>query len=272
MELSQLTALSPLDGRYAAKLAALRPLMSETGYMHRRVQVEVAWFIALSDAGFAEFAPLSRAARAYLQGLATRFDAEDCAAIKAIEKTTNHDVKAVEYWLKARFEGHPELLAAAEFVHFACTSEDINNTSHALQIKSARDAVLLPALQALVDRLRTMARQYAAVPMLSRTHGQTASPTTVGKEIANVLVRLERGVHQIAEVRILAKMNGAVGNYNAHLAAWPEFDWEAFSKKVVETPEPQGLGLSPSSPTASRSSRTTTWPSCSMPSRVPTPS
>ena len=243
MELSQLTALSPLDGRYAAKLAALRPLMSETGYMHRRVQVEVAWFIALSDAGFAEFAPLSRAARAYLQGLATRFDAEDCAAIKAIEKTTNHDVKAVEYWLKARFEGHPELLAAAEFVHFACTSEDINNTSHALQIKSARDAVLLPALQALVDRLRTMARQYAAVPMLSRTHGQTASPTTVGKEIANVLVRLERAVHQIAEVRILAKMNGAVGNYNAHLAAWPEFDWEAFSKKVVETPEPQGLGL-----------------------------
>jgi len=152
-------------------------------------------------------------------------------------------VKAVEYWLKARFEGHPELLAAAEFVHFACTSEDINNTSHALQIKSARDAVLLPALQALVDRLRTMARQYAAVPMLSRTHGQTASPTTVGKEIANVLVRLERAVHQIAEVRILAKMNGAVGNYNAHLAAWPEFDWEAFSKKVVETPEPQGLGL-----------------------------
>jgi len=243
MELSQLTALSPLDGRYAAKLAALRPLMSETGYMHRRVQVEVAWFIALSDAGFAEFAPLSRAARAYLQGLATRFDAEDCAAIKAIEKTTNHDVKAVEYRLKARFEGHPELLAAAEFVHFACTSEDINNTSHALQIKSARDAVLLPALQALVDRLRTMARQYAAVPMLSRTHGQTARPTTVGKEIANVLVRLERAVHQIAEVRILAKMNGAVGNYNAHLAAWPEFDWEAFSKKVVETPEPQGLGL-----------------------------
>jgi adenylosuccinate lyase len=243
MELSSLTALSPLDGRYAAKLSALRPLMSETGYMHRRVQVEVAWFIALSDAGFTEFAPLSGAARDYLQGLVTQFNAEDCAAIKAIEKTTNHDVKAVEYWIKARFEGHPELLAAAEFVHFACTSEDINNTSHALQIRSARDAVLRPALQAIIDKLRAMAHQYAAVPMLSRTHGQTASPTTVGKELANVLVRLERATRQIAEVKILAKMNGAVGNYNAHLAAWPDFDWEAFARRVVEMPEPQGLGL-----------------------------
>ncbi|MBZ0225861.1 MAG: adenylosuccinate lyase [Comamonas sp.] len=243
MELSSLTALSPLDGRYAAKLGALRPLMSETGYMHRRLQVEVAWFIALSDAGFTEFAPLSRAARDYLQGLVAQFNTEDCAEIKAIEKTTNHDVKAVEYWIKARFEGHPELLAAAEFVHFACTSEDINNTSHALQIRSARDAVLRPALQAIIDKLRAMARQYAAVPMLSRTHGQTASPTTVGKELANVLVRLERATRQIAEVTILAKMNGAVGNYNAHLAAWPDFDWEAFARRVVEMPEPQGLGL-----------------------------
>jgi len=243
MELSSLTALSPLDGRYAAKLTALRPLMSETGYMHRRVQVEVAWFIALSDAGFTEFAPLSRAARDYLQGLVAEFNAEDCAAIKAIEKTTNHDVKAVEYWIKASFEGHTELLAAAEFVHFACTSEDINNTSHALQIKSARDAVLAPALQAIIDKLRAMAHQYAAVPMLSRTHGQTASPTTVGKELANVLVRLERAARQIADVKILAKMNGAVGNYNAHLAAWPDFDWEAFARRVVETPEPHGLGL-----------------------------
>ena len=243
MELSSLTALSPLDGRYAAKLTALRPLMSETGYMHRRVQVEVAWFIALSDAGFTEFAPLSRAARDYLQGLVAEFNAEDCAAIKAIEKTTNHDVKAVEYWIKASFEGHPELLAAAEFVHFACTSEDINNTSHALQIKSARDAVLAPALQAIIDKLRAMAHQYAAAPMLSRTHGQTASPTTVGKELANVLVRLERAARQIADVKILAKMNGAVGNYNAHLAAWPDFDWEAFARSVVEVPEPRGLGL-----------------------------
>ncbi|MEB2349466.1 MAG: adenylosuccinate lyase [Comamonadaceae bacterium] len=243
MELSPLTALSPLDGRYAAKLATLRPLMSETGYMHRRVQVEVAWFIALSDAGFAEFAPLSRAARAYLQSVVAQFDDKDCAAIKAIEKTTNHDVKAVEYWIKGRFEGQPELLAAAEFVHFACTSEDINNTSHALQLKSARDAVLLPALAAIADALRAMAHRYAAVPMLSRTHGQTASPTTVGKEIANVLVRLERATRQIAGVPILAKMNGAVGNYNAHLAAWPDYDWEAFARRVVETPQPHGLGL-----------------------------
>ncbi len=243
MELSPLTALSPLDGRYAAKLAALRPLMSEMGYMHRRVQVEVAWFIALSDAGFAEFAPLSRADRAYLQSLVTGFDEENCAAIKAFEKTTNHDVKAVEYWIKERIQGHAALEKAAEFVHFACTSEDINNTSHALQTQAARDAVLLPALRGIAATLRAMAHQYAAAPMLSRTHGQTASPTTVGKEIANVLVRLEHATVRIAEVKILAKMNGAVGNYNAHLAAWPEFDWEAFARKVVEAPQPQGLGL-----------------------------
>mgnify|MGYP001033362614 FL=1 len=243
MELSPLTALSPLDGRYAAKLAQLRPLMSEMGYMHRRVQVEVAWFIALSDAGFAEFTPLSEADRVYLQSLAADFDEKDCAAIKAFEKTTNHDVKAVEYWIKDRIQGHAALEQAAEFVHFACTSEDINNTSHALQTKAARDTVLLPALQGIAATLRTMAHQYAAVPMLSRTHGQTASPTTVGKEIANVLVRLEHGMARIAEVKILAKMNGAVGNYNAHLAAWPDFDWEAFARKVVESPEPQGLGL-----------------------------
>ncbi len=243
MELSPLTALSPLDGRYAAKLAQLRPLMSEMGYMHRRVQVEVAWFIALSDAGFAEFTPLSEADRVYLQSLAADFDEKDCAAIKAFEKTTNHDVKAVEYWIKDRIQGHAALEQAAEFVHFACTSEDINNTSHALQTKAARDTVLLPALQGIAATLRTMAHQYAAVPMLSRTHGQTASPTTVGKEIANVLVRLEHGMARIAEVKILAKMNGAVGNYNAHLAAWPDFDWEAFARKVVESPEPQGLCL-----------------------------
>ncbi|QXL84050.1 adenylosuccinate lyase [Comamonas sp. NLF-1-9] len=243
MKTSALTALSPLDGRYAAKLAPLRPLLSEYGYMHRRVQVEVAWFIALSDAGFAEFAPLSEADRAYLQGLVTGFDEEDCAAIKQLEKTTNHDVKAVEYWIKAQFQGRPALEQAAEFVHFACTSEDINNTSHALQLKSARDQVLLPALQAIMATLRAMAHEYADVPMLSRTHGQTASPTTVGKEIANVLVRLQTAGERIAGVRPLGKMNGAVGNYNAHLAAWPDFDWEAFARRVVESPEPEGLGL-----------------------------
>ena len=243
MSLSTITALSPLDGRYAAKLSALRPIMSEHGYMHRRVQVEVAWFIALSDAGFEEFKPLSPGARAYLQGLVHNFSEADASAIKEIEKTTNHDVKAVEYWLKSKFVARPELEAAAEFVHFACTSEDINNTSHALQIRAGRDQIVLPSLDRIVLKLREMANLYADVPMLSRTHGQTASPTTVGKELANVVVRLDNACARIAEVKILAKMNGAVGNYNAHLAAWPAFDWEAFSKKVVETHEPQGLGL-----------------------------
>ncbi len=241
--MSHITALSPLDGRYAAKLSHLRPIMSEYGYMHRRVQVEIAWFIALSDAGFAEFAPLSPSARSYLQGLVEKFSEADAQAIKLIEKKTNHDVKAVEYWIKDQFKGQAELEKSAEFVHFACTSEDINNTSHALQMRAGRDAAVLPGLRAISDKLRTMAHQYAEVPMLSRTHGQTASPTTVGKEMANVLVRLEAATQRIADVKILAKMNGAVGNYNAHLAAWPDFDWEAFSKKVVETAEPQGLGL-----------------------------
>ncbi len=243
MSPTPISALSPLDGRYAAKLAPLRPIMSEQGYMHRRVQVEVAWLIALSDAGFAEFKPLSPGARTYLLGLVKNFSASDATAIKEIEKTTNHDVKAVEYWIKSKFEARPELEHAAEFVHFACTSEDINNTSHALQLRAGRDLVLLPALDRILLRLRDMAQAHAAVPMLSRTHGQTASPTTVGKELANVVVRLQTAADRIAAVKILGKMNGAVGNYNAHLAAWPEFDWEAFARKVVETPEPLGLGL-----------------------------
>jgi adenylosuccinate lyase len=244
MALSPISALSPLDGRYAGRLAALRPLMSEQGYMHRRVQVEVCWFIALSDAGFAEFKPLSPGARTYLLGLVKNFSEADAAAIKEIEKTTNHDVKAVEYWIKSKFEARPELRAASEFVHFACTSEDINNTSHALQLKYAREQVLLPGLDGVITKLREMAQSYASVPMLSRTHGQTASPTTVGKELANVVVRLANARERIAGVKLLGKMNGAVGNYNAHLAAWPDFDWEAFSRKVVEMPEPLGLGLS----------------------------
>src|SRR5574343_1935636 len=210
MSQTTITALSPLDGRYAAKLAPLRPIMSEHGYMHRRVQVEIAWFIALSDAGFAEFKPLSTGARAYLLSLVKNFSEQDSAAIKEIEKTTNHDVKAVEYWIKSKFEARPELKAASEWVHFACTSEDINNTSHALQLKAAREQVILPGLDALIAKLREMAHAYADVPMLSRTHGQTASPTTVGKEIANVVVRLHAACAAIAAVRILAKMNGAV--------------------------------------------------------------
>ena len=247
--MTQVTALSPLDGRYAAKLASLRPLMSEQGYMHRRVQVELAWFTALSDAGFAEFAPLSANARTYLMGLVSNFSTDDALAIKEIEKKTNHDVKAVEYWIKDKFKActdagvKKELEHSAEFVHFACTSEDINNTSHALQLQASREQVVLPMLDTIITKLRDMAHAYADVPMLSRTHGQTASPTTVGKEIANVVMRLRAARERIAKVAILAKMNGAVGNYNAHLSAWPDFDWEAFSKRVVETPAPVGLGL-----------------------------
>ena len=240
MQLTALSALSPLDGRYAAKLAALRPLLSEFGLMHRRVQVEVEWFIALSDVGIAEFKPLGEASRGLLRGLVARFGEADAQAIKDIERTTNHDVKAVEYWLKSRFETTAELKAASEFVHFACTSEDINNTSHGLMLQAARAEVLLPALDRIIARMKTMAHDLADVAMLARTHGQTASPTTLGKEVANVVARLLQARSRIAEVRLLAKMNGAVGNYNAHLAAYPDFDWESFARNVVETQ----LGLS----------------------------
>jgi adenylosuccinate lyase len=229
-----LTALSPLDGRYASKVAALRPLLSEFGLMHRRVQVEVEWFIALSDAGLREFKPLSEAARGLLRGLVLRFSEADAQAIKDIERTTNHDVKAVEYWLKQRFESMPELKAASEFVHFACTSEDINNTSHGLMLKAARSEVMLPMVDKLIAKLQAMAHELADVPMLSRTHGQTASPTTLGKECANVGARLQQARERIASVKLLAKMNGAVGNYNAHLAAYPDINWEAFSQAVIE--------------------------------------
>ncbi|MFM2054514.1 MAG: hypothetical protein RL456_2551, partial [Pseudomonadota bacterium] len=233
-QLTALNALSPLDGRYAAKLTALRPLLSEYGLMHRRVQVEIEWFIALSDAGFAEFPALSEAGRGLLRSLVIHFKEEDAQAIKDIEKTTNHDVKAVEYWIKRRIKGHAELERMQEFVHFACTSEDINNTSHALMLKSARDEVMLPMLDRIIAKMTTLSHTFAAVPMLSRTHGQTASPTTVGKEVANVVARLKNARERIAGVRLLAKMNGAVGNYNAHLSAYPEHDWEAFSRQVVE--------------------------------------
>ena len=239
-QLTALNALSPLDGRYAGKLTALRPLLSEYGLMHRRVQVEIEWFIALSDAGFKEFPALSEASRGLLRSLVIHFKEEDAQAIKDIEKTTNHDVKAVEYWIKRRIAGHAELERMQEFVHFACTSEDINNTSHALMLKSARDEVMLPMLDRIIAKMTAMSHTFAAVPMLSRTHGQTASPTTVGKEVANVVARLKNARERIAGVKLLAKMNGAVGNYNAHLSAYPEHDWEAFSRKVVEG----ALGLS----------------------------
>ncbi len=238
--LSTLSALSPLDGRYAGRMAALRPLLSEAGLMRHRVQVEVEWFIALSDAGLPEFAPLQPATREHLRTRVQQFGEADAAAIKAIEQTTNHDVKAVEYWLKRQLEGHADALAAAEFIHFGCTSEDINNTSHALMLKAARAEVLLPALDALLVRLTTLAHALAALPMLARTHGQTASPTTVGKEIANVAARLATARARIAAVPLPAKMNGAVGNYNAHLAAYPDVAWEGFARNVVEV----RLGLS----------------------------
>ena len=234
MSLSALTALSPLDGRYASKVAALRPLLSEFGLMHRRVQVEIEWFIALSDAGLPELPPLSEASRMFLRGLVTHFSESDAQAIKDIEKTTNHDVKAVEYWIKSKFAGHTDLEKAGEFVHFACTSEDINNTSHGLMLKAAREQVLLPAVDGLIATMTELAKSLAEIPMLSRTHGQTASPTTVGKEVANVVARLQNARARIADVKLLAKMNGAVGNYNAHLSAYPEKDWEAFSQSVIE--------------------------------------
>ncbi|QYG00040.1 MULTISPECIES: adenylosuccinate lyase [Massilia] len=234
-----LSALSPLDGRYASKTDKLRPILSETGFMHHRVKVEIAWLQALSQAGFAEIKPFSSEAIAHLDKMASEFGEKDAARIKEIEAVTNHDVKAVEYWLKEQVKDVPELVAASEFIHFACTSEDINNTSHGMMLKSARDSVLLPALQAIIAKLTEIAHANAALPMLSRTHGQTASPTTLGKEFANVVARLQRAVKRIADVEILGKMNGAVGNYNAHLSAYPEFDWPAFSKNVIE----QRLGL-----------------------------
>jgi adenylosuccinate lyase len=239
MPLTELSALSPLDGRYASKTDALRPILSEAGFMHHRVKVEIAWLLALSEAGLDELKPFSAESKARLQKLAAEFTEQDAARIKAIEATTNHDVKAVEYWLKEKVQGDPELVAASEFIHFACTSEDINNTSHGMMLNTARGTVLLPALDKLIARLSEIAHQHADMPMMSRTHGQPASPTTMGKEIANVVARLRRAQQAIATVEILGKMNGAVGNYNAHLSAYPKVDWQAFARAVVE----QRLGL-----------------------------
>jgi adenylosuccinate lyase len=236
---STLSALSPLDGRYAAKTDKLRPILSEAGFMHHRVKVEIAWLQALSQAGFDEIKRFSPQANAHLEKMAAEFSEQDAARIKEIEAVTNHDVKAVEYWLKEQVKDVPELVAASEFIHFGCTSEDINNTSHGMMLKAARDGVLLPALQNVIARLTEIAHANADLPMLSRTHGQTATPTTLGKEFANVVARLQRAVKRIADVQILGKMNGAVGNYNAHLSAYPGFDWPAFSREVIE----QRLGL-----------------------------
>ncbi|WP_343728210.1 adenylosuccinate lyase [Duganella sp.] len=236
---STLSALSPLDGRYAGKTDLLRPILSESGFMHHRVKVEISWLQALSLAGFDEIKPFSAEANALLDKLAADFTEQDAARIKEIEAVTNHDVKAVEYWLKEQVKDVPELVAASEFIHFACTSEDINNTSHGMMLKAARDNVMLPSLRKVIAKLTEIAHANAELPMLSRTHGQTASPTTLGKEMANVVARLQRAIKRIEQVEILGKMNGAVGNYNAHLSAYPSFDWPAFSRNVIE----QRLGL-----------------------------
>ncbi|HVL09075.1 MAG TPA: adenylosuccinate lyase [Burkholderiaceae bacterium] len=241
--LSALTALSPIDGRYAAKADALRDWLSEAAFMKHRVKVEVHWLIALSQAGLADVPAFSAASEQALLQLVERFSEADAARIKEIEAVTNHDVKAVEYWLKEQVKGNVELEAASEFIHFACTSEDINNTSHGMMLKGARGEVVLPALRKVHARLVELAHANAAQPMLSRTHGQPASPTTLGKELANVAQRLARAMQRIEAVELLGKMNGAVGNYNAHLSAYPDFDWEAFSRRVVE--ERLGLTFNP---------------------------
>ncbi|AEE68096.1 adenylosuccinate lyase [Bordetella pertussis] len=237
-QLTQLNALSPLDGRYASRAGALRGLLSEAGFMAHRVEVEVAWLVALSDAGLPELPAFPAAARERLAALVRNFSEADAARIKDIERVTNHDVKAVEYWLKEQVADDAELARAAEFIHFACTSEDINNTSHALMLTRARAEVVVPQLNQVLAKLNELARTHADQPMLSRTHGQPASPTTLGKEFANVAARLQRAVAAIEAVEPLAKLNGATGNYNAHLSAYPEIDWPAFSRNVLA-----GLGL-----------------------------
>ncbi|MHB1247428.1 MAG: adenylosuccinate lyase [Sulfuriferula sp.] len=240
MSFSSLTALSPLDGRYAAKVEALRAHFSEFGLIRNRVTVEIEWLKALAaEPAFCEVPVFSPATIAVLDAAAADFAEADAERVKEIERTTNHDVKAVEYFLRERFASNPEVMQVSEFIHFACTSEDINNLSHALMLKAARETVLLPALDKVNARLTALAHEHAELPMLSRTHGQPASPTTLGKEMANVAYRLQRQTEQINSVPMLGKINGAVGNYNAHLSAYPDFDWEGFAQRFV-----QGLGLS----------------------------
>ncbi|MDR9405945.1 MAG: adenylosuccinate lyase [Spiribacter sp.] len=235
MELSQLTAISPIDGRYASKTAALRPLVSEYGLIRHRIIVEVEWLQALAaEPSITEVPALSDSAARALSDIARQFDETAAARVKAIEAVTNHDVKAVEYYIKEQLADQPELNAISEFVHFACTSEDINNLAYALMLRSARDEVLLPAIDSLIEQLREQAATHANVAMLARTHGQPASPTTLGKEFANMTARLQRQREHIAAVPVLAKINGAVGNFNAHVSAYPEVDWPAFAKRYIE--------------------------------------
>ncbi len=234
--LGALTALSPLDGRYAAKVDLLRPHFSEYGLIHARLRVEIEWLKALAaDPHFTEIPAFSPATIAELDGLVNNFTASDAAEVKGIEATTNHDVKALEYWIKDKTKANTEVTKVSEFIHFACTSEDINNLSHALMCKGAREEVMLPVLDKVIAKLTEMAHAYADVPMMCRTHGQPATPSTMGKEMANVAYRMQRACARIAQVELLGKINGAVGNYNAHLAAYPGYDWEGFAKKFVES-------------------------------------
>ena len=234
MSLTTLNALSPLDGRYQTKLDALRPYFSEYALIKHRAWVEVEWLKALSAAKeLIEIAPFSKETIQELDVAISNFSEADATQVKVIEARTNHDVKALEYWLKEKFDSNPEIKKASEFIHFACTSEDINNLSHGLMLKSARDAVMLPFLANLITRLTALSHELAAQPMLARTHGQTASPTTMGKELANVVYRLQRQQKQLKNNEILGKINGAVGNFNAHLSAYPNFDWESFAKNLI---------------------------------------
>jgi len=236
MELNELTAISPTDGRYGSKTADLRPIFSEFGLIKHRVLVEVRWLQALAQNDVITEVPVFSAdAIKRLNDIAELFNLEDAQRIKDIERTTNHDVKAVEYFLKEKIKGNDELEAVSEFFHFACTSEDINNLSHALMLKAGRDDVLLPNLSAIITKLETMAKDMADEPMLSRTHGQTASPTTVGKEFANVVARLRAQKNNIESIALLGKINGAVGNYNAHYCAYPEIDWPQFAENFIQS-------------------------------------
>ena len=239
MNLTSLSAISPIDGRYAEKTVDLRAIFSEYGLMRYRVIAEIRWLQALAaHKGIVEVQPLSSLANAKLESIITGFNLDEAQWIKTKEQATNHDVKAVEYYLKDKVAGHAELASITEFIHFACTSEDMNNLAHALMLKEAREQVLLPAIDKTIAAIATLARQYAEQPMLSRTHGQPASPTTLGKEMAVFAVRLQRQREQFASVACLGKANGAVGNYNAHLAAYPEVDWPAFASAFIT-----GLGL-----------------------------
>ena len=236
MTFNPLTALSPLDGRYAGKVDALREHFSEFGLIRARLKVEIEWLKALSaEPHFAEIAAFSPATVAELDALVAHFGPEQAAEVKAIEATTNHDVKALEYWIKDKTKGNVEVVKVSEFIHFACTSEDINNLSHALMCQGAREQAMLPTLDKVIAKLTEMAHAHADVPMMSRTHGQPATPSTMGKEMANVAYRLQRARARIAAVELLGKINGAVGNYNAHLAAYPGYDWEGFAKRFVES-------------------------------------